>query len=149
MARKGLLEGLPYNLPELEEPFPLCLLTKSTKIPRGPTIDVSKISPGFMLQIYFAFLNVKIICGLTSTLVDICAATSYLFGFPSRSKRPPLDILKFIFATLKNQDKKVSFIRVDENGGLARSSELMKTCHNLNIIVQTTGVYASSLNGKS
>ena len=43
----------------------------------------------------------------------------------------------------------VSFIRVDENGGLARSSELMKTCHNLNIIVQITGVYASSLNGNS
>ena len=47
-----------------------------------------------------------------------------------------------------NQDKKVSFIRVDEYGSLARSSELMKTCHNMNIIVQPTGVDASSINGK-
>ena len=41
-----------------------------------------------------------------------------------------------------NQDKKVSFIRVDEDGALERYSESMNTCHNMNIIVQTTGGYA-------
>ena len=50
---------------------------------------------------------------------------------------------------MRNQDNKVSFIRVDEDGALERSSEFMKTCHNMNIIVQTTGGYASYLNGKS
>ena len=40
------MEGLPENLPELEEPFPICLFTKETKIPRGPTTDVSKFAPG-------------------------------------------------------------------------------------------------------
>ena len=50
---------------------------------------------------------------------------------------------------MRNQDKKVAFIRVDEDGALARSSEFMKTCHKMNIIVQTTGGDASSLNGKS
>ena len=79
----------------------------------------------------------------------ICSATSYPFGFPFRSKSPPLDILKFLVTTLRNQDKKVSFIRVDEDGALEKYSEFMKTCHNMNIIVQTTGGYASSLNGKS
>ena len=48
-----------------------------------------------------------------------------------------------------NQDKKVAFIRVDEDGALPRSSEFMRTCHKMNIIVQTTGGDASSLNGKS
>ena len=33
MARKGLMEVLPENLPELEEPCPICLLTKATKYP--------------------------------------------------------------------------------------------------------------------
>ena len=79
----------------------------------------------------------------------ICSATSYPFGFPSRSKRPPLYILKFLGTTLRNQDKKVAFIRVDEDGSLARSSKFMRTCHNMNIIVQTTGGDSSSLNGKS
>ena len=46
-------------------------------------------------------------------------------------------------------DKKVSFVRVDEYRELVRSSEFMKTCHNVNIIFQTTGGDASSLNGKS
>ena len=78
----------------------------------------------------------------------ICSDISYPFGLPSRSKRPPLDTLKIIINTLINQDKKVSLIRVYEYGELARSSEFIKTCHNMNIIVQTTGGYYSSLNGK-
>ena len=83
------------------------------------------------------------------TLVAICSDTSYPFGFKSRSKLPPLDILKFLVTTLINHDNKVAFIRVDEYGALAVSSEFMRTCHNMNIIVHTTGGDASSLNGKS
>ena len=70
------------------------------------------------------------------------------FGFESRSKLPPLEILKYIFATLINQDNKVLLIIVDEDGALARSGESLNTCHKMNIISQTTGGYASSLNGK-
>ena len=97
-------------------------MTKTTKIPRGPTTDVSKFAPGFMLQMDFAFFSVESICGFTSTFVDICSATSYPFGFPSRNKRPPLDILKFLVATLRNQDNKFAFIRVDEYRALEISS---------------------------
>ena len=149
MARKGLMEGLPDNLPELEEPCHICLLTKATKITRGPTTDVSKFSPGFMLQMDFAFFNVESIRGFTSTFVAICSATAHPFGFPPRSKRTPLDTLKCFVTTLINKDKKVAFIIVDEYGALARSSEFMRTRHDMNIIVQTTGGYASSINGKS
>ena len=149
MARKGLMEGLPKNLPELEKPCHICLLTKATKISRGPTTDFSKFPPGFMLQMDFAFFNFESISGFTSTFVDICSATSYPFGFPYRSKRPPIDILKVLVTTLRNQDKKVAFIRVDEDGALSRSSEFMRTCHNMNIIVQTTGRDASYISGKS
>ena len=107
MAIKGLMEGLPENLPELEEPCPICLLTKSTNICRVPTDDVSKISPGFMLQMDFAFFNLESICVFTPILVDIRSATSHPFGYTSRRKLPPLDIIKFIFTTLRNQDKKI------------------------------------------
>ena len=68
---------------------------------------------------------------------------------PSRSKPLPLEILKFIVTTLRNQDKYVALVRVDEYGALERSSEFMKKCHTMNSIVQTTGGYAYSLNGKS
>ena len=107
------MEGLLENLPELKEPCPICLMTKETKITRGSTTDVSKFAPGFMLQMDFYFFNVEIIRIFTSTFVDICSATSYPFLFTSIRKRPPLYILNFIVAELKNQDKKVAFIWVD------------------------------------
>ena len=50
---------------------------------------------------------------------------------------------------MRNQDKKVAFIRVDEYGALEISSEFMKTYHNMNIMVQNTGGDAYSLNGKT
>ena len=97
----------------------------------------------------FASSNVEIIRGFTSTFVAICSDTSYPFGFKSRSKLPPLDILKFPVTTLSNYDMKVALIRVDEDSTLARYYEFMKTCHNMNITVQTTGGDTSSINGKS
>ena len=124
-------------------------MTKATRINRGPTTGISNIFPGFMLQMYFAFFNVEIIRGFTSTFVAIRSSTSLPFVFPSRSKRPPLDNLKFIVTTLRNQDNKVSFIRVDEDGALARSSEFMKKCHTMNTIVHNKGVYVYAISGKS
>ena len=149
MTRKVIIEVLQENLPELEEPCPICILTKENKIPRGPTIDVSKLAPGFMLQMDLVFSNVESIRGFTSIFVAICSVTSHPFGFPSRKKRPPLDNLKFLVTTLRNHDKKVVFIRSYEDWALAISSEFMRTCHNMNIMVQTTCGDASSLNGKS
>ena len=113
MARKVLVGGIPTNIPDLEEPSPICLLTKATKIPRGPTTDILNLAPGFMLQMIFLFFNSESICGFTSTFVVISSDTSYPFGFPPRSKFPPLDILKFLVPTLINKDKKYAFVRVD------------------------------------
>ena len=107
MAIKGLMKILPANLPDLEETFPICQLTKATKFPRGPTTYISKLAPGFMLHMYFVFFNVEIIRGFTSTFVGICSYTSHLLGFSSRSKLSPLDVLKFIVNTLWNQERKL------------------------------------------
>ena len=81
--------------------------------------------------------------------VAICSTTSHTFVFPFRSKLPTLEILKFLVTTLRNQDKKLAFIQVHEDGALSRLSQFTKTCHSMNIIFQTTGGYASSLNSKS
>ena len=102
-----------------------------------------------MLHVDFSFFDFESIRGFTSTFVAICPATSYPFGFPPRSKFAPLDILKFLVTTSRNDEKKVAFIQVDEYGLLERSSKLMKTCNNMNTIVKNTGGDASSLNSKS
>ena len=98
---------------------------------------------------YFDLFNVESIYGFTSTFVTICSATSYPFRFPSISKRLRLDTLKLFFTTLSNQDKKLAFIQVNEYRALPRSSEYIKTCHTMNIIVKNTGGDASSINGIS
>ena len=148
-SRKVLVEGLPRNIPDLEEPWHICLLIKTTKIPIGKTIYVSIFFPGFMLYMDFSFFGVESISRFTSTFVAICSTNSYPFGFTFRSKCPPLEILKLFVTTLSNQDNKVSFIWFYEDGELARSSGYMKTCHNTNILVQITGGGVSSLDGKS
>ena len=102
-----------------------------------------------MLKLDFAFSNVESICVFTSIFVAIRSATSYNFEFTSRIKRPLLEIFKLIVTTFRNQDKKVVFVRVYEYGELARSSEFMNICHNMNIIVQTTCGDACYFNGKS
>ena len=148
MAWKRLIEGLPTNIPDLEEFRPIFLSTKATKISRGPTIGVLKLVTEIMLHMDCVFFNVESICGFTSTFVTICSATSHPFVFSSRIKCPNLDILKFIVTTLVNQNKKVSFIQVDEYGALKLSYESIKTFHNMNIIVQTKDRDAYSPNGK-
>ena len=106
MVRKGLMNGPPSNIHDLEDPCPIFLLTKATKISRGPTTDFSKFPPGFMLQLDFAVFNAEIIRGFTSTFVTICYTISYPFGFTSIIKSPSLDIIKLLVTTLSNPDKK-------------------------------------------
>ena len=45
MERKGLMEGLPTNIHDLEETYLICLLTKATKTPSGTTTDTSNFHP--------------------------------------------------------------------------------------------------------
>ena len=81
MTRKGLMEGLSKNLPDLRYTCPIFLLTNSTKTPIDTIIDVSKFAPNFMLQMDFVFFNAESIRGFASTFVDICSANSYSFLF--------------------------------------------------------------------
>ena len=73
MSEKVLMGGLPENIPELEDTFPNCLLTKETKTPRGQTTDVLKFSPGFMLQMDFSMLKVSV---YLLRLFYICSTTA-------------------------------------------------------------------------
>ena len=126
----------------------LNVVTRNFRMSRGGRLHLDGNKKGYELAEHIS-TKVEVNPRMLSTFVAICSATSYPFGFPSRSKRPTLYILKFLVTKLRNQDNKVAFIIVDEYVALARYSEFMKICHNMNIIVQNTGGDASSLNGKS
>ena len=72
-----------------------------------------KIPLGSCFGWILSFFNIEIIRGFIKTFVAICSADPNPFGFPSRSKHPPLEILKFLVTTFMNQDNKVAFIQVD------------------------------------
>ena len=59
MSIKGLMKGLPKNIPDLEDACPICLLTKATEIPIGWTIDVSKFTLGSYIKCIFHFSMFK------------------------------------------------------------------------------------------
>ena len=67
--------------------------------------------------------------------------------YPEAKK--PLKFLKTLVNTLSNYDDKVAFVWVGKYVALARSSEFIRTCHNMNTTVQTTGGDASYLHVKS
>ena len=148
MKTNKSLNNLPPHLRELSHSCPICAKCKQTRIPRNPPIPVNMLKPGQMLQMDFAFMNVKSIRGFSSYLSCDCVHTKYSFTFCTRHKRSPVDIIRWILSTLAKLDKPVNFVRFDEGGELARCEELNKALvEEFNIVMQTTGGYASHLNG--
>ena len=62
MTRKGRMKVIPKNIPDLEQPCPICLFTKVTKIPIGPIIDVLNLPLGshFKLILHFSTLKASV-----------------------------------------------------------------------------------------
>jgi len=149
LAQHQLITGLPKNLPVMDKPCPICLAMKSTKLPRKKKVDWTKYEPGESIHMDFAFMPETSIRGFTAFLSIKDAATNYTWIFLSRNKRPPLDVITFFISILKKEHRTIRYIRVDEDGALAQSTAFCKLLLLHTITLQTTGGYASSLNGKS
>jgi len=148
MAKHKSIDKLPTHLHEFNHSCPICLKCKFTKIPRNPPLPTNMLKPGQMLQLDFAFFNQQSIRGFTSYLSCDCVHTKYSFRFCTRSKRAPIDVIRWIIETLRKQNKTVNYVRFDEGGELARNIEIPKMLtEEYQIIMQTTGGYASHLNG--
>jgi hypothetical protein len=71
-----------------------------------------------------------------------------LWNFPTASKRVPLEILEFFFGALSKENITVLGVRVDEDGALANNTEFSDFLLARSIPLESTGGYASFLNGK-
>ena len=148
LADSGKIKGLPKRIPKLQVPCPLCRIAKGTTIPR--VLQDNTVPPiGTRLHLDFTFFNVTSIYGYTAGLLAIDATTRMTWGFPTRSKRPPVHILRFLIRVLRKQGRNIQALRLDEGGELARSSDFMSVAHHLDLVVESTGGYTSSLNGKA
>ena len=128
------MEGILKNLPDLEDPWPIFFLTKGIKLPELQSLMPQNPPLGS------CFIWILCFKCLTHLLIylDFCGYMFCYFKplwFTSKSKRMPIDVLKFLVSI---KDKNDAFICVEKYGALARSYEFMKTCHNMKIIFQTT-----------
>jgi hypothetical protein len=71
-----------------------------------------------------------------------------LWAFPTASKGAPIDILDYFFCLLEKENVVICSVRVDEDGALANSSDFTSFLTRHHITMETTGGYASFLNGK-
>ena len=71
---------------------------------------------------WFLLLLSTVSLRVFSSALDIgCATTSYPFGFPTKNKFPPIEILWWLIGSLRSMGYVVNFIWVDEGGELAKS----------------------------
>jgi len=148
MQKHLSLTHLPSKLTKLLHECPICTKCNLPRLNRNPPVSLANLRPGQMLQMDFAFFNVQSVRGFTSYMSCDCVLTKYSFRFCTRRKRAPVDIIRWILLTLRKQKKEVNFVRFDEGGELARCEELNKMLLNeFQIVMQTTGGYASHLNG--
>jgi hypothetical protein len=109
MCADQALTDLPKTFQALRTDCPICIATKGKRIPRNPTADVP-LPPGTRLHMDFTFFNVTSIRKFTSCFTIVDATSSYPWGFPTRSKRPPISTLRWFISVLRTMGKNPLYI---------------------------------------
>jgi len=149
MCRNQSLLGLPKSpFPLRKCPCVICITTKMVNPPKAKFTSTKLLCRGQLLHIDFSFWNLCSIRGFTSLLSVIDGKDRMLWNFPTTSKHVPLSILDYSFTMLDREGVTIENVRVDEDGALAKNSEFSNFLINHKISLQTTGGYASFLNGK-
>ena len=141
MIKTNSLTDLPdlSSLKDFNCSCAICNLTKATNVPRGRVVNVTKLPPFQHLHVDFSFFRVTSLHGYTTALDIVSASTSYPFRFPTKSKSPPLVLFQWFVKTICSIGYQVTFIQVDEDKGLAHSSEFCALVIQLNCVLETTG----------
>ena len=148
MSKKGIIKNLPPITKATPIQCHICNKCNIKRIPRGPT-DTTNPPPFSVLHIDFMFYSTTSIRNFTAAFTIVDRGTSYPYIFPTTSKRPPIDIMRFLLTVLNRQGHEVHSIRADEDGALAGSAEFCTLLQNqFKIILQTTNGYESTINGK-
>ncbi len=149
MAKKKCFEDMPdiSAASKIICQCSICNLAKARRLPRGKLVDKTLLDPMKRLHLDFSFYTITSLRGYTTCLTIVCAATSYPFTFPTKSKTSPLRLVKWFINAIRGTGREVVFIRVDEDGALANCSHFCELIIQLNCILETTGGYNSENNG--
>ena len=117
----------------------LCLLSKLETA-------LLNLAPGQLIFIDFSFISEPSFRGFHSYLSFTKNSTGFAQSFPTRNKRPLMDLICFLILNLRMQDKSVNFILFDKGGELACLSEINKLLQELMVLFQTNFCHVSHLN---
>ena len=144
-AKLGIYTGITKSIPKISHPYRTCIIAKGPRLPCHPNVSKENLDPVTHFHIDSRCFNKASFQKLVSSLTIVDANTIQLFGYPTRSKHPPLQpIMTFIQLSFHHGYKR-SIFRVDEGVELSRSSDFMQICIYHEFIVDTTGGYASSI----
>ena len=145
---KGNVKGLPKKIPKLLFDCPICKIASAPRVPRGGLVDHTEMRKGVCIHADFLIFNTVSVRKFVSAFLVKESTTRRCWGFPTRSRRPPIEIMRFVVNHLRRQGYPVNILRVDEDGALCKSSNFMKVCvEELEMVVQGTGGYNSENNG--
>ena len=94
MAKLGIYTGLPNSIPNLSHPCRACIISKGPHLPHNSNVFTENLDPGNCFNLDLSIFN-KVYCPkVASPLTIVDATTSKLFGYPTISNCPPLQIIK-------------------------------------------------------
>ena len=115
MVKLGIFTVLLKPISKLSHNFCACIIAKIPHLVLHPNVFKENLDPGTRFYSEFRFLK-KVSCQkLRSALTIVDAITGHLFGYPTRSKRPPLQFIKTLTKFSLHHGYKSSIVRV--NGG--------------------------------
>ena len=147
-AKSHHIKGLPKNIANLIYDCPICRIASAPKLPRGSLKDTTELRKGSRFHADWIIMNTLSCRQFRTAFLITEARTRRKFGFVTRSRSAPIEIMKYFVGHMRRLGYTVDELRVDEDGSLARSANFMKVCtKELNIVVQSTGGYNSENNG--
>ena len=144
----GIVQGQNKSIPNITLPCPLSLISKADQLIYNPTIINEDVPIGKFIQAYFNFFNATSIWGFTSAYNGIDATSSYLFGFPTRSKRLTVSLIKYIVCVFRSSFYTCDVVYIYEGVDISISDYSMISCHDIHMTVKLTGGYESTINEK-
>ena len=79
-------------------------------------MDTSNVPPGHRFHLDFSFFNVTSCRHFSAALTAVDANTSLPFGYSTRSKRPPLLLIRQFVKVARRNGYACLVFRVDEGG---------------------------------
>ena len=132
--------------PQLSHRCCSCIIAKGPRLSLHPNVSTETLDPVTHFYLDFRLFNKFSFQNITADLTIVDASAKHLFEYPTRSKRPPLQLIKTLIQLYCHHGYKSSIFWVDEFGELSISAYSMQIFIYHEVVFKTTGGYASSIN---